>query len=316
MTAKSQVVLIGGGRWSRQIILTLLNKIKIKKVICVTNKNNFNLKNWIENKNYEKKIILVNKIPNNYSKKSLAIICNSTKNHYRSAIDAIQKNYNVFIEKPVANSYFEIKKIYFLGKKLKKKIYCSNVFGYSIYLNRIIQNISNKKIKKINFVWHDKIKEFRYGELKRYDKNTTIYFDTLFHIFSLLNIFFKKKIFSVKTIKKLVFEKDQVYFNFKSKKIIITIDLSRKAKKRARLITFSELNNAYLINFSGKKVKLLFFKNKLNMYKKEYINKRTPLHSMLNEILLNIKTNRNVPNNLSILTNLKNFKKIQNIIKN
>jgi hypothetical protein len=37
---------------------------------------------------------------------------------------------------------------------------------------------------------------------------------------------------------------------------------------------------------------------------------------MLNEILLNIKTNRNVPNNLSILTNLKNFKKIQNIIKN
>ena len=117
MTKSNQLVVVGGGRWSRQIILTLLNKIKINtKIICVTNKKNIFFKKWIRNKNYKKKILLSNKIPNNYSKKSLAIICNSTKKHYRSAICAIQKNYNIFIEKPIANNSLDAKKIYYFEK--------------------------------------------------------------------------------------------------------------------------------------------------------------------------------------------------------
>ena len=51
----NQVVIIGGGRWARQIILTLLIKIKFKKVYCLTSKKNFFIRKWaIKKKNYKK----------------------------------------------------------------------------------------------------------------------------------------------------------------------------------------------------------------------------------------------------------------------
>ena len=44
----NQLVVIGGGRWSRQIIKTLLKKIKVKKILCITSSRNFFLKKWVK----------------------------------------------------------------------------------------------------------------------------------------------------------------------------------------------------------------------------------------------------------------------------
>jgi hypothetical protein len=52
----NQVVVIGGGRWARQVILTLLLKIKLKKVYCLTNKKNFFIRKWAIKKKIIKKI--------------------------------------------------------------------------------------------------------------------------------------------------------------------------------------------------------------------------------------------------------------------
>ena len=46
----NQVVVIGGGRWARQIILTLLLKIKLNKVYCLTNNKNFFIRQWATKK--------------------------------------------------------------------------------------------------------------------------------------------------------------------------------------------------------------------------------------------------------------------------
>ena len=153
MLNKNQLVVVGGGRWSRQIIKTLIYKIKIKNnIICITNKNNFFLRKWIKNFKLKNKIKLAEKLPENDSKNSLAIVCNSTCKHYKSVISALTKNYNVLIEKPISENITQAKKIYKIGKKLKKKIYCSNVYRYSTYLNKIINYISDKKINDIKFI--------------------------------------------------------------------------------------------------------------------------------------------------------------------
>jgi hypothetical protein len=313
----NQLVIVGGGRWSRQIIKTLVNKIKIKNsIICITNKKNFFLRKWIKKYKLKNKIILAKKIPENESRNSLAIICNSTRKHYQSVILALNKNYNVFIEKPISENLSQAKSIYRIGKKLKKNIYCSNVYRYSSYLKKFINYISNKKINNIEFIWHDKLNEYRYGELKKHDAKTTIYFDVLFHIFSLLDIFFKDKKYLISSLKKVFFEKNKALLSFEAKSIKINVDLNNKAKKRMRLLIFKNLNYRYIINFSENEGKFIIFNNRSNIYNKKYSNVRYPLFLMLNKILSDISKNiTKVPSEISILKTLNNFQKIDKIIK-
>jgi hypothetical protein len=313
----NQLVVVGGGRWSRQIIKTLVYKIKIKnKIICITNKKNFFLRKWIKNYKLKNKIILAKKFPENKSKNSLAIVCNSTCKHYKSVISALNKNYNVLIEKPISENLTQAKMICKIGKKLKKKIYCSNVYRYSIYLNKIINSISDKKINDIEFIWHDKLNEYRYGELKKHDAKIPIYFDVLFHIFSLLDIFFKDKKYLISSIKKVFFKKNKALLSFKAKNIKININLDNKAKKRLRLLIFKNLNYRYVINFSENEGQFIIFNNGSNIYNKKYSNLKYPLFLMLNKILSDIvKNNSKVPFVMNILKTLNNFQKIDKIIK-
>jgi len=313
----NQLVVVGGGRWSRQIIKTLVNKIKIKNnITCITNKKNFFLRKWLKNCRLKNKIVLVKKFPENESKNSLAIVCNSTRKHYQSVISALNKNYNVLIEKPISENITQAKTINKIGKKLNKKIYCSNVYRYSSYLNKIINSISDKKINNIDFIWHDKLKEYRYGELKKKDAKIPIYFDVLFHIFSLLDIFFKDKKYLISSIKKVFFKKNKALFSFNTKNIKINIDLDNKAKKRLRLLIFKNLNYRYIINFSENEGQFIILNNGSNIYNKKYLNIKSPLFLMLNKILLDIKNSGSkVPFEMNILKTLNNFQKIEKIIK-
>jgi hypothetical protein len=313
----NQLVIVGGGRWSRQIIKILVNKIKIKNnIICITNKKNFFFKKWIKNYKFKNKIILEKKIPENESRNSLAIICNSTYKHYQSVILALNKNYNVFIEKPISENLSQAKSIYRIGKKLKKKIYCSNVYRYSTYLKKFINYISNKKINNIEIIWHDKLNEYRYGELKKHDAKMPIYFDVLFHIFSLLDIYFKDKKYLIRSIKKVFFERNKALLSFKAKSIKINIDLDNKAKKRLRLLIFKNLNYRYIINFSENEGQFIIFNNRCCIYNKKYSNVKYPLFLMLNKILSDISKNiTKVPFEVNILKTLNNFQKIDKIIK-
>ena len=43
----NNLVVIGGGRWARQIMLSLKKNFKLKKIVCITSKKNFFLKKWL-----------------------------------------------------------------------------------------------------------------------------------------------------------------------------------------------------------------------------------------------------------------------------
>ncbi len=189
----NNLVIIGGGRWARQIMLSLNQNLKLKKIFCITNKKNFFLKKWLNKKKLSEIILISNNLPKSKSENSIAIICNSSSNHYRSSLEALRKGYNIFIEKPISLNFKQAKKIATVSKKKNKKIFCSNVFSYSESLKKITKIFKVEKITSIKLKWHDKIKERRYGEFKKIDTNVPIYLDVLFHIFFLLNLILKKK---------------------------------------------------------------------------------------------------------------------------
>jgi len=138
----------------------------------------------------------------------------------------------------------------------------------------------------------------------------------LFHIFSLLDIFFKDKKYLISSIKKVFFKKNKALLSFKAKNIKININLDNKAKKRLRLLIFKNLNYRYVINFSENEGQFIIFNNGSNIYSKKYSNLKYPLFLMLNKILSDIvKNNSKVPFVMNILKTLNNFQKIDKIIK-
>ena len=117
----NNLVIIGGGRWARQIMLSLNQNLKLKKIFCITNKKNFFLKKWLNKKKLSEIILISNNLPKSKSENSIAIICNSSSNHYRSSLEALRKGYNIFIEKPISLNFKQAKKIASVSKKKIKK---------------------------------------------------------------------------------------------------------------------------------------------------------------------------------------------------
>ena len=309
----NNLVIIGGGRWARQIMLSLNQNLKLKKIFCITNKKNFFLKKWLNKKKLSEIILISNNLPKSKSENSIAIICNSSSNHYRSSLEALRKGYNIFIEKPISLNFKQAEKIASVSKRKNKKIFCSNVFSYSESLKKITKIFKVKKITSIKLKWHDKIKERRYGEFKKIDTNVPIYLDVLFHIFFLLNLILKKKTLKISKIKKKVFSKNKAIIQLKLNNILIDLDFNRLGYKRSRLINVNYEKNEYLINFSNQKI---FFTKKLNKkkFKKKYTDVSKPLLLMLTRVISITKNNRKVDNNMSINLTLKIFRIIENII--
>ena len=63
----NNLVIIGGGRWARQIMLSLNQNLKLKKIFCITNKKNFFLKKWLNKKKLSEIILISNNLPKSKS---------------------------------------------------------------------------------------------------------------------------------------------------------------------------------------------------------------------------------------------------------
>lgn len=308
----NQVVVIGGGRWARQIILTLLLKIKLNKVYCLTNNKNFFIRQWATKKKIIKKIEfleILNKAP---SKKSLAIICNNSLKHYSSALLALKNNYNILIEKPIARNISEAEIINTLSKKRNRKVFCSSVYSFSSYIIKILSNIKTKKISYINFKWHDKFNEVRYGEKKIINKNIPIHLDLFFHIFSILDIIVNNNAYRNVIIKKKFFTNNKLILVLKFNNLTIDINLNRLAKKRFRSIFFNNNKTKFFLNFNNNAGRYSESTNKDLLMKKVIKNLNSPLHLMLNYVLNNIKLNSKY-NKLNINIVIDHFKRINKI---
>lgn len=308
----SQVVVIGGGRWARQIILTLLLKINLKKVYCLTNNKNFFIRKWSEKKKIKKKIKFLKNLSIASTKKSLAIICNNSLKHYSSAVLALKNNYNVLIEKPIVSNISEAEIINTLSKKKNRKVFCSSVYSFSNYIMKILENIKRKKISYINFRWHDKFNEVRYGEKKIINKNVPIHLDLFFHIFSILDVIINDKAYRNVIIKKKSFTNNKLILVLKFKSLTININLNRLAKKRCRLISFINNENKFFLNFNNNEGRYSETANKHLLVKKVIKNLNSPLHLMLKYVLNNIKLNSKY-NKLNINIAIKHFKRIKKI---
>ena len=129
------ICIIGGGRWSKEIIRTLDRFVDKNIAFVIFSKHNyFDLKKWI--KTFEiRKIILIRKIDKlKQIKPDTLIIVNSAKDHFKTCMMALQLKKSALIEKPVGMTLKEVEKIFEQSKINKFFLGASNIFLYNDYL--------------------------------------------------------------------------------------------------------------------------------------------------------------------------------------
>lgn len=156
-----KTILIGNGYWGRIIKPKLYELTNLQSVIG--SKEN------------------LDEILENY-KIDFAFICTPTKTHYELVEKCINKNINVFCEKPFTGDFNKAKKLYDLAKEKKVKIYVDNIF----LERKEYDQIQPKKHKKINFTWFKKE-----DILKENIFNTLLYHD-LYILLSIHDVDWKK----------------------------------------------------------------------------------------------------------------------------
>ena len=289
------ICIIGGGRWSKEIIRTLDRFVDKNIAFVIFSKHNyFDLKKWI--KTFEiRKIILIRKIDKlKQIKPDTLIIVNSAKDHFKTCMMALQLKKSALIEKPVGMTLKEVEKIFEQSKINKFFLGASNIFLYNDYLinfKNIIENDS-QKYKSIEFTWFDKQNEIRNGEAKTYDPTVPIYIDCMHHICSILSLFTKIKLFNIEDFN---FKKGGSHIQFKiiNKNLDIKVNLARNKKIRSRkLKIITKKDKVYVLNFS-KEPGFIKVNNKKIISDPDWILKKKPLQKMLENFLNVVIYNKN-----------------------
>ena len=215
---RSDVLIIGTGRWSRIVITEiLLNFPNIKKIYIFGNKNKI-LKNKFKNK-YKDKLIYINSLSNIPQQIKNCIICNGNIKHLPTAIKFLNFNCNILVEKPIIfNKFNQIDNLIKIAQKKKLKLYLSLPFSYAFYIKSAhLKYGRNKKIRMINLTWSDKMLNNKTNFSKRF---ISFQKDNFYHFYSILRL--------LKLNKKIKFENKNFF------------------KKAKNFITFSILNNLHI----------------------------------------------------------------------
>ena len=245
---KSDVIVVGGGRWASIITKELIKNFPNIKNIFIVTKNKKIIQNFTINES--KKIIhYLNFRFLKYFDIKYAIIANKNKDHYQTIKKLLPKNISLLVEKPPVvkeTQYHSLKKII---KKYKSRFFVSMPFYYSYYFYLLKKNFLKNTVFQIKFNWYDKINEIRNGVTKKQDFSINYLEDTIYHFYSILNCLFDKKKTTIKKFKNLT---NEGFLEFEYGKHQVLLNCLRSKKNtRVREILFNSSKQKYSIDFSN-----------------------------------------------------------------
>ena len=286
------IIIFGGGRWTRVILRVLLEIIHIDCYIYIYTKNcNAFMKEWIIKENLSNKVFLIDNLKAIDSKNiKIAIISNSPKDHFKDASWALKNNLNVLVEKPLCINQKEFINLKKLSSTSNGKLCAAQVFSYLPSLNiykDLIPNIN--QINEIKITWVDPEYEIRYGEIKNSVPKITIYLDVLPHILSIIKMIWNTVPISLSEVN-LEEGSSLLCFETLIKGTKTKIKIERFGRKRERLIESFTQENFFNLDFTNEPG---FFQSKdsfieIKKFSKEKIK---PLSQLLYSFLRYSKEN-------------------------
>ena len=272
----NQIGIVGLGYWGTNIINTL-EKMGYKNIFCYdqNEQNAQTLKKRFRN------IKICKNFNDLLNQKLLGIIIvTSTKNHFSIAKKCIEKNHNIFIEKPATDSYFKLKLLVELAKKNNKIMMCGYIYNYNVYIDYIKKILNKKVLGNLNYI------SFERSNLGPIRNDISCVFDLASHDLSTCIYIFGKNIkvknaFGFDLLKKKVHDMSTIVLNHKKIKIEIKSSWLNPEKIRKliivgskKMLLFDEMDKEKPIKIYNKYAEY----PKIDSFKKDFFTEKANIY--------------------------------------
>ncbi len=311
------VALIGHGYWGQKIRSSIL-KNKNLRLLFIADKDKKKLFFQYKRPKYTKLILDFNDI--DLKKIHAVFIVTPAKTHYKIAKYFLNKNINVFIEKPITLNIKDFQTLDKISKKNKKILMSGDLYLYNPAINLIKKKITNNFLGKIKYIEFNRLN----CGIVRSDINLIENLSS--HDISILFYFFNNlKIKKIQTTKQriLPFGDYDIFIAsiFFSNNLKISIKLSWCYPTKVRnIVIFGTKKNLFFNDLKPNEIKIsnkiIYNKNGLKNSGKEYRLSvknfdKSPLDIELNYFYnCLISKNRPKSNKKIILNTLKLIEKL------
>ena len=272
---KNALGIIGAGYWATNIIKTL-EEMNVKNVYVYDNdktklaqiKKKFKTVNIETNEN-----IFFFNIKN-------VIIVTPPSTHYKIAKKCLNKNLNVFLEKPATLKSFHLKELHKLSETNNKILMIGYIYNFNTYVNYIKKIITNKALGKIKYLSFQRLNlgpvrndNSCFWDLSSHDLSSLIYLTNAKPRVTKVNAFC--------FLKKNIFDMGTIFLDFQGIKVEIKSSWLNPEKVRKivvigskKMLLFDEMNsinpitiyNQYASYPKISKFDKSFFTPKANIY--------------------------------------------------
>jgi predicted dehydrogenase len=305
--------LVGGGRWAR-VVLSEVLKLSDKElnITVVSEKNHLFMQEWIRKTFVNKKIIVLDKLPQTFARNSFLYVLNETALRYETLLKVLKFNIPVLVEKPLGLTYSEVDNVINLYETKKVPLLSAQVFRFLESISELKKIISEFEFQSIVAYWSDPQFEFRLGEDKKYERVVPTFLDVLPHILSLLEEIIGDFGVSFESIFFNEIENDFMLYLRIDRSIELRINYSRVDLARVRQLEFSSQSGLVNYDFAENET-ITQFEEDLRLLKIDF-GKSKPLQHMLIKFL-SCWENRDIDAKFSHNTNKLALKISQDIQK-
>lgn len=190
MNFPSNVLVVGGGRWSRVLLGVLCELVPSTVNLFVQSSRNASaMEKWASMQGIESRLKVSSNFPEGLGGTRTAIIvANAASDHAKSVERALLLGAPVLVEKPIALDFVSAQRLAALAGARQTYLAASNVFLFAAYVERFSRVVSHSsEIRGLHVHWSDPQVEVRHGETKSYDPALPVYADWLPHIISVLS---------------------------------------------------------------------------------------------------------------------------------
>lgn len=184
------VVVAGGGRWARVITAGLCDLLPQSAFVTIYSPHCADsMDRWAKEKNFHNRVSSSSVWPDFSPGQSYAmIVANAARDHYRTAMKALENRVPVLVEKPVALSLSDTQHLLNISRENHVRLAPAHVFLFAPYLEQFSELVSGSgQVSSIRIQWTDPKGEFRHGEKKHYDPSLPVYADWMPHVLSILS---------------------------------------------------------------------------------------------------------------------------------
>lgn len=293
-TNRDTILVIGGGRWSRQYLISLSRLVSPEITVQVfTINNKFEISKLITKLGVENNFKVIDSLDDVLPDKIIiAFVVNKAKDHFECAKFLILKKISILIEKPLTLNTYESKNLINLAQMHKTILLYSNILFFTASLRHFVSVVSKSgEVDSINIIWHDAIHEIRYGEQKRYDNDLTVMKDIMPHIACILTLF-RPGIKKLSHFNTSALQDRTSKIDFKVDDLLVHCDLSQQSSTRSRIISVLLKNDEiqYFLDFTiSERSKICSYTTEV-VYEEYFISIDKPLELMIKSAINSVNS--------------------------